>query len=51
MEKKTEIDQLRNSNIRAAVDSELALVQAGAYELDGWVQNPYFLGLQKIVTC
>jgi uncharacterized protein (TIGR03790 family) len=44
---KTEIDRLRNTNMRAAVDSELALVQAGGYELDGWVQNPYFLGFQK----
>ncbi|WP_240744180.1 TIGR03790 family protein [Desulfopila sp. IMCC35006] len=33
-------------NMRAAVDSELALVQAGQYELTGWQKNPYFLGFQ-----
>jgi len=39
-----EIDNLRKTNMRAAVDSELALVRAGDYELDGWIKNPYFLG-------
>ncbi|MBB5346969.1 uncharacterized protein (TIGR03790 family) [Desulfoprunum benzoelyticum] len=29
---------------RAAVDSELALVLAEIYPLDGWVVNPFFLG-------
>ncbi len=36
-----------NINMRAAVDSELALVRAGDYELDGWVKNPYFLGFKR----
>jgi len=36
-----------NINMRAAVDSELALVRAGNYELDGWVKNPYFLGFNR----
>lgn len=31
---------------RAAVDSELALVLAGDYPLEGWLPNPYFLGFQ-----
>ncbi len=31
---------------RAAVDSELALVLAGEYPLEGWQANPYFLGFQ-----
>ena len=39
-----ESDKQVNSNMRAAVDSELALVLAGQYELDGWQKNPYFLG-------
>jgi uncharacterized protein (TIGR03790 family) len=45
--KNKEIGRLRNTNMRAAVDSELSLVQAGEYELDGWVKNPYFLGFAK----
>ncbi len=44
---KQELDKLRKTNMRAAVDSELALVLAGDYELDGWIQNPYFLGFQE----
>ncbi len=43
-----EINRLRKINMQAAVDSELALVRAGHYELDGWVQNPYFLGFQGL---
>lgn len=39
-------DRLNKTNMRAAVDSELALVLAGDYDLDGWIQNPYFLGFQ-----
>ena len=35
---------------RAAVDSELALVLAGDYPLEGWVANPYFLGFQEQKT-
>jgi uncharacterized protein (TIGR03790 family) len=41
------IDWLLNISMRAAVDSELALVKAGNYTLDGWIKNPYFLGFQK----
>ncbi|GAB6194177.1 TIGR03790 family protein [Desulfocastanea catecholica] len=41
------IDRLRNTAMRAAVDSELALVQAGDYALDGWIKNPYFPGFHK----
>lgn len=41
------IDRLQNTTMRAAVDSELALVQAGDYALDGWIKNPYFPGFQK----
>jgi uncharacterized protein (TIGR03790 family) len=46
-EKSREIDRLRNTNMRAAVDSELALVRAGDYELDGWIKNPYFVGFEE----
>lgn len=46
-EQADKIDRLRNTSMRAAVDSELALVQAGDYALDGWIKNPYFPGFQK----
>lgn len=49
----TEIKQIERQVVqgekmdsRAAVDSELALVLAGDYPLEGWVANPYFLGFQ-----
>lgn len=42
-----EVKKLLNTNMKAAVDSELALVKAGSYELDGWIENPYFLGFQE----
>ena len=45
-----EIDQLPGRNMRAAVDSELALVKAGRYELAGWQKNPYFLGFREDST-
>lgn len=35
---------LDKKEYRAAVDSELALVLADDYPLDGWVLNPFFLG-------
>jgi uncharacterized protein (TIGR03790 family) len=41
------INELLRTNTRAAVDSELALVKAGQYSLDRWIQNPYFLGFSK----
>ena len=40
------INQLLRNNQKAAVDSELALVKKGQYELEGWIPNPYFLGFQ-----
>ncbi len=35
---------------RAAVDSEIALVLVDSYPLDGWLENPYFLGFQNKKT-
>jgi len=35
---------------RASVDSELALVLAPDYPLDGWLPNPFFLGFQHQKT-
>ncbi len=39
-----------NMDTRAAVDSELALVLAGDYTLEGWLPNPYFLGFSQQAT-
>ncbi|MCE5313300.1 MAG: TIGR03790 family protein, partial [Nitrospiraceae bacterium] len=39
---KKKINALLKTNSRAAVDSELALVREGAYQLDGWVLNRMF---------
>jgi uncharacterized protein (TIGR03790 family) len=41
-----ELDQLRRTDTRAALDSEIALVFSGGYPLDGWLSNPHFLGFQ-----
>lgn len=30
----------------ASVDSELMLVKAKAYRVEGWISNPYFLGFK-----
>ena len=38
---------LEQKAARAAVDSELALVMAENYPLDGWVLNPFFLGVKN----
>jgi uncharacterized protein (TIGR03790 family) len=38
---------LDKKEYRAAVDSELALVLAKDYPLDGWVLNPFFLGVKN----
>jgi len=38
---------LDKKDYRAAVDSELALVLAEDYPLDGWVLNPFFLGVKN----
>ncbi|MFH0785973.1 MAG: TIGR03790 family protein [Pseudomonadota bacterium] len=35
---------------RAAVDSEIALVLVDSYPLEGWLENPYFLGFQDRTT-
>ncbi len=43
---KEEIAQSEKMDSRAAVDSELALVLAGDYPLEGWLPNPYFLGFR-----
>jgi len=37
-----QIIQIEKFQTQAAVDSELALVLAGEYPLDGWLPNPYF---------
>ena len=42
------INKLLKTDQRASVDSELALVKKGEYNLQGWVKNPYFLGFQGI---
>ena len=41
-----QLAQPEKMDTRAAVDSELALVRAGDYPLEGWLANPYFLGLR-----
>ena len=35
---------------RAAADSELSLVLAGDYPLEGWLPNPYYLGFRQQQT-
>lgn len=40
------IRELLNINQRAAVDSELSLVQVEMYNLDGWIKNPFYVGFQ-----
>lgn len=45
LERKTlqkNIELLRGSNKKAAVDSELSLVKVVSYPLEGWIPNPYF---------
>ena len=42
------VEQQKNEN--AAVDSEIALVLVDSYPLDGWIENPYFLGFQNKKT-
>lgn len=44
---KNQIDALLATKSRASLDSELALVKAGDYELEGWQVNPYFIGFQN----
>ena len=45
-----QIAALLKTNQRAALDSEIALVLVDAYPLDGWLENPYFLGFQEKKT-
>ncbi len=45
-----QITQRKKMDSRAAVDSELALVMAGDYPLEGWLPNPYFLGFHDQET-
>ncbi len=40
------IKELRKTNQRAAVDSEIALVRQGDYPLAGWLPNPAYPGWQ-----
>ncbi len=44
----SEIDHLLNTNQRAAVDSELALVKVKDFDLGSWIRNPYFVGFQGL---
>lgn len=41
-----QLAQPEKMDTRAAIDSELALVLAGDYPLEGWLPNPYFLGFR-----
>lgn len=45
-----ELAQGERMDSRAAVDSELALVLAGDYPLEGWLPNPYYLGFRQQQT-
>jgi uncharacterized protein (TIGR03790 family) len=45
-----EIDVLRRTNTRAALDSEIALIFSGGYPLEGWMPNPHFLGFDEQET-
>ena len=44
---KLQIKLLQQTDTRAAVDSELALVLTNTYPLENWLPNPYFLGFQR----
>ena len=44
---KNKILKFQHANRSASLDSEIALVLEGNYELGGWVPNPYFLGYQS----
>lgn len=45
-----QIVQGKKMDSRASVDSELALVLAGDYPLEGWLPNPFFLGFREQET-
>jgi uncharacterized protein (TIGR03790 family) len=47
---KQTVEQIKLINGResgAAIDSEIALVKAGDYPLDMWLENPFFIGYQN----
>ena len=43
----TQIDKLRRTDQRAAIDSEIALVLNASYPLERWQPNPFFVGFSK----
>ncbi len=43
----TQINKLRLTDQRAAVDSEVSLALNESYSLDRWQPNPFFVGFQK----
>ena len=43
---KKEIRYLQTQTTSASVDSEIALIRAEDYALEGWLINPYFIGLR-----
>ena len=44
---KEEIRLLRAQTTSASVDSEMALILADDYPLEGWLPNPYFIGFKE----
>jgi uncharacterized protein (TIGR03790 family) len=42
-----QVELLLQTNLRASVDSELALVLTEDYPLEDWLFNPFFLGFRK----
>lgn len=43
---RSRIEQILQTNLRASVDSELALVLTRDYPLESWIPNPFFLGFR-----
>ena len=44
---KVQTQQILQTNLRASVDSELALVLTQDYPLENWLPNPFFLGFRN----
>jgi uncharacterized protein (TIGR03790 family) len=44
---KHQVELLLKTNLRASVDSELALVLTEDYQLEDWLPNPFFLAFRK----
>jgi uncharacterized protein (TIGR03790 family) len=44
---KKEIRLQQFKTTKASLDSEIALVQASTYALEGWIPNPFFIGNQE----